>query len=237
MERFRSGFFLALLLIFGCVPVFAENDKIIVLTFDDGPRPDVLRELLPVLEKHGARGTFFVIGATLASVSNGGDKYLLEKMLASGHEIENHSWGHENFKKLFENKGAFGVINSLNRTGGLIFSVSGRKPLFFRPPFWEIGSKIKNIIVGQGYAIMEINNPDINTLDYDDFAKRRSASVLAERVKRIIAERERNKKFVHILVFHELPITVNAFKDLIPDLQNKGYKFLRLDETDWLKTK
>lgn len=203
-----------------------ENSKTIALCFDDGPNPRILKDLLPLLQKHSAAATFFVIGSV--AIAN---KELIKEMHDFGHEIENHSWGHENFKNLLAAKGPEAVKSSLIKTSDIIFQITGRKPVFFRPPFWVITSEIEQLAIPLGFKIMKLENPDINTLDYDDAAKHHSCEVLIERVKRIIAARERQGKFNHVLVFHELTISVEALQTLISYFQNQDYQFIRLDET------
>jgi peptidoglycan/xylan/chitin deacetylase (PgdA/CDA1 family) len=206
----------------------AENrtDKTIVLNFDDGPRPAVLKKLLPVLEKYGVRADFFLEGDLVSA-----NKELVRKMHDTGHRIENHSWNHENFKKLFREKGAEAIKSNLNKADDAIFKATGRHPRFFRPPYEEINDEIEKIISSLGYTVMKLDNPDINTMDYADASKHRPPEILAERVKRLIAQREQQGgKFSHILVFHELMLTTEALKTLIPYFQNQGYKFVRLDE-------
>ncbi len=200
-------------------------EKTIILNFDDGPRPAVLKELLPLLEKYDVRANFFVEG-DMVSVN----KELIKKMHDAGHGIENHSWGHENFKKLFKEKGAEAVKSNLNKADNAIFKATGRHPRFFRPPLWEINADIEQVIKSLEYTIMKLDNPDINTLDYEDTLKHHPVETLIERVKNLVAKRETKEKFKHILVFHELPITVEALKILIPYFQSRGYKFVRLDE-------
>ena len=200
-------------------------EKTIILNFDDGPRPAVLKELLPLLEKYNVQANFFVEGDMVSA-----NKELIKKMHGAGHRIENHSWGHENFKKLFREKGAEAVKLNLNKADDAIFKATGRHPRFFRPPLWEINADIEQIVKSLGYAIMKLDDPDINTMDYADTSKHRSPEVLIERVKNFVAKRETQNKFKHVLVFHELPIAVKALKILIPYIQAQGYKFVRLDE-------
>ncbi|MDP3052060.1 MAG: polysaccharide deacetylase family protein [bacterium] len=200
-------------------------NKTIILNFDDGPRPAVLKELLPLLEKYDVRANFFMEGDMVLA-----NKELVRKMHDAGHKIENHSWNHENFKKLFREKGAEAVKSNLNKADDAIFKATGRHPRFFRPPFWKINAEIEQVVKSLGYTIMKLGNPDINTLDYEDAGNHRPPEVLIERVKKIIADSETQGKFKHVLVFHELPITVEALKTLIPYFQNQGYKFIKLDE-------
>ncbi len=200
-------------------------DKTIILNFDDGPKPAVIKKLLPILETYNVKVSFFVEGAIAAA-----NKELIKEMHGKGHAIENHSWGHEKFKKFFREKGAEAVKSNLNKTSEAIFQATGEYPKYFRPPYWQIDEEIEQIVKSLGYKIMKMDNPDINTLDYEDADKHRSPEVLIERVKKIIADRERQGKFNHVLVFHELMITTEALKTLIPYFQNQGYKFVRLDE-------
>lgn len=214
-----------ILFIFFGLPATANNNaKTIVLTFDDGPRPQVLKELLPLLEKYAVRANFFVMGAGIQN-----NQKLVRKMSDAGHGIENHSWGHENFKKLFREKGADAVKNSVLKTEIAILAATGKKPKFFRPPHWEINNEIEKIIKSLGYTIIKLDNPDINTLDYEDAVKKHPPEILTERVKKNIWAREKQRKFIHILVFHELQITIEALKTLIPYFQNQEYQFTHLD--------
>lgn len=65
------------------------------LTFDDGPDPDVTPRLLKLLERHGARGTFFMVGQA-AQVQQD----LVRRVWAGGHAIGLHAWDHPSFPML-----------------------------------------------------------------------------------------------------------------------------------------
>lgn len=196
----------------------------IALTFDDGPRPEVLKELMPLLEKYHIPATFFIIGS-LAE----GHRQLLTQLHTAGHEIENHTYGHENLKKTFDARGMGAILDSIRKTGDLIYRATGRHPRFFRPPFWEITGAIESVIADVGYTVVKLEKPDINMLDYEDVKHKRPQEVLVERVKRLVAyHRDRGKKDF-VLVFHEHFLTTNALKHLIPYFQEEGYEFMRLD--------
>ncbi len=202
-----------------------QSEKIIILNFDDGPRPSVLKELLPLLKKYKVPAAFFMEGAIISQHLE-----LVKKMHEDGFQIENHSWGHENFEKLFKYQGGKAAVKlSVIKTENVIFEVTGRKPRFFRPPFWIINKEIENIIATLGYTIMKLGNPDIDAFDYADYPNR-PPEALITRVKKIISSREKQGQFRHVLVFHELHLTVKALKTLIPHFQSQGYKFVRLDE-------
>jgi peptidoglycan/xylan/chitin deacetylase (PgdA/CDA1 family) len=74
---------------------------------------------------------------------------------------------------------------------------------------------------------------DVNSEDY--FCAGRNLShcpkpSLEESVLRQIEQRERKGVYTHILVFHELPSSVTSLDRLIPELQRRDYRFVRLDE-------
>lgn len=68
------------------VTYFVETERpAVALTIDDGPDPVVTPLILEVLERHGARATFFVVSERVR-----GNEALMRRMLAEGHEIANH---------------------------------------------------------------------------------------------------------------------------------------------------
>lgn len=73
----------------GSVIRVATTDPVIALTFDDGPHPEDTPPLLEILERHGARGTFFMVGK---SASRWPD--LVKRVSEGGHAIANHTWDH-----------------------------------------------------------------------------------------------------------------------------------------------
>lgn len=67
----------------------SRNRNRVALTFDDGPDPEVTPLVLDALAKHDAHATFFAIGRALVAHPK-----LAGDIVAAGHELGNHSWGH-----------------------------------------------------------------------------------------------------------------------------------------------
>lgn len=199
----------------------ADKKRQIALTFDDGPRPRILNDLLPLLRQHNVPGTFFVIGSIAKDHAD-----LLKKMMEEGFEIENHSWDHENLRRLLATKGPEAVRSNLARTSEVIYQITGRAPLFFRPPYLATNSKIEALVASLGLKSTTKAGLDLDTRDYVDAIRKNSNLVLTERVKKIVFKS--NQKSL-VLLFHELPITVRALEMLLPYFQEQGYQFLRLD--------
>lgn len=215
--------------------------KLVVLTFDDGPNPKVLLGekgrigLVELLESYFGEfipAHFFVIGGEAEAHLE-----IIRALSQKGFFVENHTYGHENLLKLKSRNDYNGIIKAIQKTDSLVFKTTGRHPEYLRPPYWAMDADLKKFIeagtsfyFGHRYKVVSLEDPDINTLDYEDYANKKSSLVLVNRVKKIIASRENRGEYKHVLVFHELPITIEALKELIPYLTSHGYSFGRLGD-------
>lgn len=96
------------------------------ISIDDGPDPETTPRVLDILERGGARATFFCIGARVLQ-----QRELVREMVARGHEIENHSFSHPYHFSLL---GPRRMENQVARGQDAIESVTGKRPRFFRAP-------------------------------------------------------------------------------------------------------
>ena len=98
----------------------------IVLSFDDGPDPDVTPHVLDILDRHGAKASFFVIGER--AIRN---PELVRETLARGHSIENHTYHHP-WSFAAWTPGA--MMRELMSAQSAIIKTCGEAPIFFRAP-------------------------------------------------------------------------------------------------------
>lgn len=98
----------------------------IALTLDDGPDPELTPRVLELLERHGARATFFCIGERVAA-----HPALARELIARGHTIENHSQRH---LARFSLLGPRRLRAEIERAQQTIAAVTGAAPRFFRAP-------------------------------------------------------------------------------------------------------
>lgn len=68
-----------------------SDEKVLYLTFDDGPIPEVTEFVLETLEKYQAKATFFCIGDNIRK-----HRSIFEKVMTDGHSIGNHTYNHLN---------------------------------------------------------------------------------------------------------------------------------------------
>ena len=105
---------------------FGLAQKKIALTFDDGPDPEWTPQILNILKNRHIRATFFIIGAN--AEANPG---LVQRILADGHEIGNHTYTHPNLADTPPQA----VRIELNATQRLFEALTGRSMRLFRPPY------------------------------------------------------------------------------------------------------
>jgi len=102
------------------------SQKVIALTFDDGPSRQKTDELLQILREENVRATFYLTGAEVET--NPGE---LEKIIADGHEIGNHTFNH---KKMLLVSPSF-VKSEIERTDEVIKKAGWTNEITFRPPY------------------------------------------------------------------------------------------------------
>lgn len=109
-----------------CLPAESAARREVAITIDDGPDPEVTPHVLEILDRFGARATFFCIGERVSRHAG-----LCRQIVDAGHAIENHSQHHRhNFSLL----GPGGFHREIAAGQASIAAVTGRKPRFFRAP-------------------------------------------------------------------------------------------------------
>jgi chitin deacetylase len=108
------------------IPRVHTQQKIVALTFDDGPAPGATEEVLSILAEEGVKATFFVIGADLEQNLEQG-----RKMVVAGHELGNHTYSH---KRMVLKPPSF-IETEIERTDQLIRQAGYQGTIHFRPPF------------------------------------------------------------------------------------------------------
>lgn len=116
--------------------------KMIAITFDDGPDPQCTPQVLDALAKYHAHATFFVVGKEIP-----GREALLQRMIAEGHVVGNHTYTHPS------NPPAVRAKTELSRTETLIARVTGHEATCFRPPYGRVDTALVAQAIRHGYGI------------------------------------------------------------------------------------
>ncbi len=133
------------------------RDKVVYLTFDDGPTPDITQWVLKQLALYEARATFFVIGNNVARHPE-----IFNRVTAAGHSIGNHTYNHLNGWKTSFDK----YIDDTERAKKAITSFYSDfdKKKLFRPPYGKISRKQAAALREDGYQLIMW---DVLSADFD----------------------------------------------------------------------
>lgn len=207
----------------------ANGEKMVFLTFDDGPSLDNTPIVLDTLKKYGVKATFFVLGTNL----DNGTAYenLLKRAIEEGHAIANHGYSH-NYSYLYPGR----VINytnlmaDMNKSYNIIKNILGEdfKNRVIRLPgglrSWKGQTETLQKLNEEGYTVIEWN-----ALNGDAEGKViNNSDVLVQNAIRTTG----NSKCVVILM-HDFAgktgrYTAEALPRIIEHFKNNGYQFRTL---------
>lgn len=105
----------------------AAGDRVVYLTFDDGPSANTSR-ILEILAEYGVKATFFVVGANKTGEA---DQQRMRDIVAAGHTLAVHSWSHD-YTKIYASVEAF--LDDFNQIYEWVHEVTGVYPQIFRFP-------------------------------------------------------------------------------------------------------
>lgn len=185
------------------------KDKVVALTFDDGPNVKTTPKVLEVLKEKNVKATFFILGENAVEHPE-----LVKQAASEGHEIASHSYTHRHLSKM----GPKDCADELAKAESII-SQCASKPRYFRPPGGLFNDNVLEEAKRHGYTTI------LWSVDPHDW---QSPSV-SEMIKRV----EDNVKPGGIVLMHDgqpnLP-TPKALGTIIDDLRAQGYSFVTIDE-------
>jgi peptidoglycan/xylan/chitin deacetylase (PgdA/CDA1 family) len=144
------------------LPAAAAARGEVALTFDDGPDPEITPRVLDLLEKAGARATFFCIGERAAAQPR-----LMREIVARGHAAESHSLRHT------LGFGWYGPGRLRREVVGAqraITDACGVSPVFFRAPFGVRNPMLDQVLARAGLRYATWTRRGYDTRD-DDSAR------------------------------------------------------------------
>jgi peptidoglycan/xylan/chitin deacetylase (PgdA/CDA1 family) len=192
------------------------NEKAVALTFDDGPSPVYTPQVMALLQKYQAHGTFFVMGHRVEQFPG-----LVRGLIKAGHEVGNHSFSHPRLTKT----GQLSREQELERTS-LDLDLLGcpKSQRLFRPPYSAYDDRLKAYLAHthRRLVLWSIDSGDWSGL---------SAPVI---IKNVLS-RVRNGA---IIIFHDNDEeaqadrhpTVEALKIILPALQTAGYRMVTVSQ-------
>jgi len=184
-------------------PAANSGGKVIALTFDDGPGP-YTSQLLDILDQHGAKATFFLIGSKVSSQAN-----VVRSIHARGHQLGNHSWSHPELPKLPVDQ----IAGEVDRTNEAIRQATGVTPAILRPPYGAVNGAVLEQLRLRGMSSI------LWSVDTRDWADRNSDIVCSRAVA--------GARPGAIILMHDIHQTsVNAVPCILSALKQQGYSFV-----------
>jgi peptidoglycan-N-acetylglucosamine deacetylase len=194
----------------------SRTDKIVALTFDDGPNEPYTSEVLDILDHYGVKATFFEIAQNVEVYPQS-----TERLVASGQVIGNHSYDHSRLATAVDFR-----YRELDQAQGIFEAVAGVAPTLFRPPAgihtpWQLRT-----IKGERLVAV---NWDSEGLDWQRNAT--SKSITRNVLK--------NVQPGSIILLHDgdelrhgsdRSQTVKALPEIIEGLQARGYRFVTVPQ-------
>lgn len=179
--------------------------KLIALTFDDGPRRSTTSALLDGLAQRGVPATFFVIGSLLEDKED-----LILRMDAEGHQIGIHTYDH--VKLLGLSPGDFAA--QVDRTRGLLTDILGHNGFLLRPPYGMVDDGVR-AHAGAPIILWSIDPEDWHNRD-------------PQREAALITAKARDGS---IILMHDIfTESVTAALQVVDRLHAQGYLFVTVEE-------
>jgi cellulose synthase/poly-beta-1,6-N-acetylglucosamine synthase-like glycosyltransferase/peptidoglycan/xylan/chitin deacetylase (PgdA/CDA1 family) len=198
----------------------ARNDKVIALTFDDGPDPTYTPQILDILAENNVKATFFIVGAAGAV-----NRDLVKRIYDEGHDIGNHTFTHVNAGEVAANH----LRLELNATQRLFEAVVGVQTKLFRPPYARDlepqtidAADVLKLSASMGYLTIGMS------IDPKDWARPFAAQIVASTVAGA------KKGEGNVVLLHDAggvrTATIQALPEIIDRLHAEGFRFVTIHE-------
>ena len=188
---------------------YLVKDKIIALTFDDGPNAEFTPQFLDLLKKHRAKATFFCVGKQIEQ-----HPALVKRIINEGHTIGNHSYAHTNNYGFLKTKQ---VIDDVSKTQQIIKAILNIENKLFRPPFGVTNPNIAK-------AIKTLN---LQTIGWSI----RSLDTKAKGVKIVLKKITKKIQKGDVILLHDTSeLSFLILEQLLQFLEKNQYKSVTVDE-------
>ncbi|HBL13669.1 MAG TPA: polysaccharide deacetylase family protein [Cyanobacteria bacterium UBA11162] len=189
-----------------------SEQKVIALTFDDGPWQNTTLQVLDILKQETIKATFFVVGKSIKNHPE-----LIKQVVADGHAIGNHTWSHQ-----YHQYSSAHAAREFNQTADLIYKLTGVKTSLFRPPAGILNNGLVSYAHQQKYAVI------MWSVDSKDWRSRHIT------VQGLIDSTLKAAQPGGIVLMHDgggdRSKTVEALPKLIAELKKQGYQFVTVPE-------
>ena len=195
------------------IPRVDTSQKIVALTFDDGPTPQATDQILAILSEMNVRATFFVTGAELEQNLEQG-----KKLVAGSHELGNHSYSHV---RMFFVTPSF-VKQEIESTDKLIREAGYQGDIHFRPPY---GKKLFTL----PYYLWKHRRKSI-TWDVEPDSYPEIAADANKIVEHVLANVRPGSIIILHVMYPNRRESMKSVKMIVEGLRAEGYEFKTVSE-------
>jgi peptidoglycan/xylan/chitin deacetylase (PgdA/CDA1 family) len=199
----NAGFFLK-------IPCSANtNEKVIAISFDDGPDQNYTPQILQVLKEHEVKAAFFCIGKNI-----NGNEAILKQVDAQGHIIGNHSYSHHFWFDMYSSKK---MLADMKMMDNAVVATINKTPKLFRPPYGVTNPNLKKAILAGNYVPVGWSLRSMDTVAKDE--------------KRLLDKVIAGLRPGAVFLFHDTcQVTLNILPAFIKEVKSRGYNISRLDK-------
>lgn len=188
------------------------SQRVVAITFDDGPNPVYTPQVLEIFSEAKGKATFFMIGEQMRNHPD-----VVKQVCDQGHEIGNHTFTHPKLSELSLKD----CLKEIEETEKLIEEMAGRKPVVFRPPYLDYNQDTVSLLQEMGYPMIGALN-----LEAQDWEQ--------PGVGHILGKSRAVVKNGSILIFHDgygdRSQTIEAVRMLVSELTLQGYQLVTVSE-------
>ena len=188
---------------------YPEPDKLIALTFDDGPSSTTMAAVLDLLKEYDAIATFFIVGKKIKAST----KDVLQRAVDEGHELANHSFNHVRMAELTEEE----IVKEYENCQKAVLDAVGVEMYYFRAPFGSVDERVRRLVPAPFMLCGAAAGDGTN----ESLAEDRAYKVISKSYHGCI---------VLLHCFEGNEPTVEALKTILPELKKQGYKFVTLTQ-------
>ncbi|AGK53805.1 polysaccharide deacetylase family protein [Bacillus sp. 1NLA3E] len=195
-------------------PVITQQNKVVYLTFDDGPK-NSSNDLLSILNQYQVKATFFMLDGNIKRYPDA-----VIRMIQSGHSVGLHGVTH-NRSQFYQSSQT--VISEMDQTRNSLLAITGIDTHFIRTPFGsapDMTDEYKKAVIDHGYLMWDWN---VDSKDWY-YRDHRFVDAVKEQV-----EKQRNQMAPIVILLHDQEETVAQIPALLDYLISQHYIFKAID--------
>lgn len=199
----RSGFYI------NAFCSVKTKDKIIAITFDDGPDRETTPAVLDILLKNDVPAAFFCVGEQAHK-----NPELIKRIDAEGHAIGNHSFSHHSLFDLYSSKR---IKKELVQTEDLIYRIIGKRMKLFRPPYGVTNPPVALAVKSLNYTVIGWSLKSKDTVIHKEH--------------RLLKRLKKKLRGGDVVLFHDRGThLLQVLNDFIYYISDNNYRIVRVDQ-------